>query len=117
MELIYFLAFMVFALAFIFGLSYLTSLWLGEDGKLLLDVDEKRDASNDAISTIADVNFDKADSLIELIGSYGRNNIYRFALFGNIRYQFDHILLPCDKTSPQHRSRCIAPGLVYLPLS
>lgn len=114
MEVIDFLVFTILELVFIFGLGYFASRLLGDAEQLPGDeeVDFRR---QDAIEETDD--FDKADRLIEFIGSYRESRIYRFAVFGDSKYQFDHILLPSDKASGDKRSRCIAPGLVYLPVS
>lgn len=61
--------------------------------------------------------YDLPDKLMDAIGSYRDAPIYRYAIIGGQPYQFDHVCPPGGEKSGQEGQRCVAPGLIYLPLN
>lgn len=60
-------------------------------------------------------NFDEADNINDVIGSYSGILIYRYATIDGVLYEFDHIYSSKGKIVVRAESRCLAPGLVYSP--
>lgn len=59
--------------------------------------------------------FDIADNLTDVIGTYGEIPIHRYAEIGGASYEFDHVYCSAGKMIVQVDARCLVPGLVYSP--
>lgn len=77
--------------------------------------DEGADSAPERVDT-GSFQFDIADTLREVIGTYGEIPIHRYAEIGGRSYEFDHVYCPAGKMAVQAGARCLAPGLVYSPL-
>ena len=57
--------------------------------------------------------FDHAEQLMDAIGTYMENPIYRYAIINGIRCRFAHVM-PSGGIPLESGQRCLAPGLVYV---
>jgi len=61
--------------------------------------------------------YDQPDKVLEVIGRYQEAPIYRYAMIDGQLYRFDHID-PVGPAAPlENENRCLAPGLIYVPIS
>lgn len=56
----------------------------------------------------------RPDSVMEPIGTYRGEPIYRYVVIGGRTYQFDRVSPPEIPGQLESEERCVAPGLVYL---
>jgi len=62
------------------------------------------------------VRFDDPEHVSEPMGTYKGTQIYRYAVILGVKCQFDHIFLFDAPMTIKKGERCLAPGLVYLPV-
>lgn len=58
--------------------------------------------------------YTRPQTVAEPIGSYGDEQIYRYAVIEGRTYEFDHVRPAGDMAALGPAERCLEPGLVYL---
>lgn len=112
LEVVVYVAAVVFALVVIFGILYFGHTQIGNVGLEEIAVDSPE---SDALFS-SSFHFDHPEQMTEVIGSYMGAQIYRFAAIHGREYQFDHIFPPTGKMQEEKGACCLAPGLIYLPV-
>lgn len=109
------LAFSVFLIVVLVGLLFIADALQVFADNGTSTAEESADSESGRVDT-ASFRFDRADSLRDVIGTYGEIPIYRYAEIGGAPYEFDHIYCTTGEMVVPAEARCIAPGLVYSPL-
>jgi hypothetical protein len=60
--------------------------------------------------------YDCPEKVLDVIGSYKDRPIFRYAVIQGLYYRFDHIYTPGIPVRVDKGARCLAPGLVYIPV-
>lgn len=115
MELLRLLAFSIFVIVVFMGLLYFIDalhVFTDEESSAC----EEEGGADSKRGDIGCFQFDLADKLTDVIGTYGETPIHRYAQIGGVSYEFAHVYCHACKMVVQADARCLAPGFVYLPV-
>lgn len=111
-ELVVYVLFVVFELLVLFWVTYFANAKIKSS-------DLEGGAESDSFfgqASPSTFRFVDPDHVSEPMGNYKGVQIYRYAVIGGVKFQFEHIFPSEGVVKIEKGARCLAPGLVYLPV-
>lgn len=95
-----------------FGMLFL--VWMMKDGlgKVETTIENSAGSHPSAFDPAPAISFSRADKVMDPIGNFQGQQIFRYARIDGKHYEFDHICVNAHASLLKHQ-RCLAPGLVY----
>jgi hypothetical protein len=95
-----------------FGMLFL--LWVMKDslGKVETTIENNAGLHPPNFEPVPVISFSRADKVMDPIGIFQGQEIFRYARIDGRHYEFDHICVNAHASLLKHQ-RCLAPGLVY----
>lgn len=113
MDLLRSLLFSPFLLVALVALLYIADALHVAANKGASESEAGADSESERFDDAGAFQFDIADTLRDVIGTYGEVPIYRYAEIGGALYEFDYVYCHEAKMIVPSEARCLAPGLVY----
>jgi hypothetical protein len=89
-------------------------IWAMKDslGKVETTIENSAGSRPPTFETIPVISFSRAEKVMDPIGIFQGQQIFRYARIDGTHYEFDHICVNAHASLLKHQ-RCLAPGLVY----